>query len=69
MLSTSFKNILEPIVATTGILIIGQWTLPLAAQMAGATMTRAQGLEAGVYLAVARFIGLYLLRLIFSRWK
>ncbi len=69
MLKTSFKNILEPTVATLGILIIGQWTLPLASKMAGVTMTRAQGLEAGIYLAIARFIGLYLLRLIFSKLK
>lgn len=69
MLRTSFKNFLEPTIATIGILIVGQWTLPFAAQLAGATMSRAQGLEAGVYLAVARFVGLYLLRLIFSRLK
>jgi hypothetical protein len=61
------KLIIEPAIASSGLLIFGAFTLPAVASMVGAQMTVTQGAEMSAILFLLRFVWLFFLRVMFSR--
>jgi hypothetical protein len=62
-------KIIESLLGSFGIMVVGWATIPFAGYVAGVQITATQGFKMGLIFFVTRFLWLYALRFWFSkRW-
>ena len=61
------RLLIEPAIASAGMLLAGAFTIPAAAALVGAQITDAQGAEMSLVLFVLRFGWLLAVRVFFSK--